>query len=252
MTKDIDGWQIQGHLLQSGKKIFHMPIEIAIDTKNGRKIQSLWIDDKVLHFNFHTKCEPEKLVVDPESKILKLQRMPQLLSWFWNSYPDYLVAYGTLKEAEANKAAAESFAISYMTVKADTDVNDTDLKGKCVFLIGRPETNSLAQRFKDSFPIKFDNIKFIWRGRTYSKPAHSVAQMIENPMDGKERMLMFAGLSPETTLKVNDLNLFSIDSSYAIFERDKQLSTGNWEDVDTDLFWSRNSHAFAVSLSHQR
>ena len=42
----------------------------------------------------------------------------------------------------------------------NTDVNDTDLKAKWIFLFGRPETNKVAQQFKDSFPIKFDGARF--------------------------------------------------------------------------------------------
>ena len=38
-------------------------------------------------------------------------------------------------------------------------MNDNDLKAKWIFLFGRPETNKLAQQFKDSFPIKFDGAK---------------------------------------------------------------------------------------------
>lgn len=208
LAKEVDGWQLQGHLVQCGEKVFRLPVEIAIDTKNGREIQSLWIDDKVLPWKFHTVFEPEKLVVDPESKILKLQRMPPLLSWFWNSYPDYLVAYGTLKESEANRAAAARFARGVATVKADTDVNDTDMTGKCVLLIGRPETNLLAQRFKDVFPMEFNGAKFTWQDTTYDKPSQSVAQVIVNPVDCKELLLMVAGLAPEATLKISDLKLF--------------------------------------------
>jgi hypothetical protein len=252
VTKEMKGWRINGRLLQPGKKTFRLPIELAIDTKNGREIRSVWMDDKVRDFNFLTPGEPEKLVVDPEFKILKLQKMPPHLSWFWNSYPDYLVAYGTLAEAEINKAAAESFNIRCFTIKADTDVNDTDLKGKCVFLIGRPETNTLAQQFKDSFPIKFDGAKFTWQETTYDKPSRSVAQMIENPLDGNEIMLMFAGLSPEAALKVSDLKLFDSDCSYIIFDGDRQSTKGDWEDVDSNLYWKNSSRTSAASPSSQR
>jgi hypothetical protein len=49
---------------------------------------------------------PVRIIVDPEFDLLKIQKMPPVLT---TGYPDVLVVYGTLAEDEANKAAAESF-----------------------------------------------------------------------------------------------------------------------------------------------
>ncbi|MBA7473578.1 hypothetical protein ES707_08918 [subsurface metagenome] len=37
VNKDKKGWQVHGRLLQSGETTFRLPVELAIDTKNGRK-----------------------------------------------------------------------------------------------------------------------------------------------------------------------------------------------------------------------
>jgi hypothetical protein len=50
-------------------------------------------------------------------------------------------------------------------------------------------------------------------------------------------MIMYAGLSPEATLKMRDLESYDSDSSYVVFEGDKQLLTGDWEDADSNLYW---------------
>jgi hypothetical protein len=247
LIKKEKGWQINGHLLQPDKKTFRLPIELAIDTKNNREVRSIWMDDKVLDFDFTTLSKPEKLVVDPEYKILKLQKMPPHLSWFWNSYPDYLVVYGTLEEAEINKVAAERFnsdelGLDREIVKADTDVNETDLSTKCVFLIGRPEANKVAQRFKDSFPIRFDGARFTWQGTTYDKPTQRLHQIIENPNNTQGLIIMYAGLSQEATLRMCDLESYDSDCSYVVFDGDKQLLTGDWEDADDNLYRNFDTH----------
>jgi hypothetical protein len=258
VRKDNEGWQVQGRLVQSGKAIFRLPLELAIDTKKGREMQKLWIDSKTVDFDFQTQEEPQKLIVDPDYEVLKFQKMPPRLWWFWHLQPEFIVIYGTLGETQANENAAQRFNSDYLglggeIVKADTDVNDADLKTKCVFLIGRPETNKVAQQFKDRFPIKLEGAQFAWQGTAYDKPTQKgVAQVIDSPVDGKGLMVMYAGLSPEATLKLCDLELYDSDSSYVIFDGDKQLLIGDWEDVDSNLYWNFDSLDTTPSSSEKR
>ena len=242
---DKEGWQIYGHLLQSGDSTFHLPVELAIDTKNGREIEKLFVDKKAVEFDFRTNAEPQKLIVDPDYETLKIQRMPPPLWWFWDIYPDLIVVYGTLAEDEANKAAAERFNEEYLglsseLIKADTEVSQDDLKRKCLILFGRPETNKISQQFQDIFPIKFDGDKFNWQGLTYDQSTQGVAQIFENSLDPEGYIILYAGLSGEATQKFCDLYLYDTDASYVIFDRDKQLVSGDWEvdEVDSDLVWN--------------
>ena len=241
--KDEDNWQIKGRLLQLGNTTFHLPIEIALYSRDGKEEHSIWMDRNTIEFDFRTPNEPQRLVVDPNFEVFKLQKMPPYLWWFWDDYPELVIIYGTLGETEANKTAAERFNNDYLglddeIIKADTDVNDTDLKKKCVFLIGRPETNKIAQKYKDSFPIKFDNDKFTWQEVTYDQSTQGVGQIIENPENAQGLMVMYAGLSPEATLKFCDLYLYDADASFVIFDEDKELLRDDWEDVDSNLYWN--------------
>ena len=246
--KDKKGWQVHGHLLQSGETTFRLPVELALDTENGREMEKLYVDHKTVHFDFRTQNKPQKLIVDPDCNILKIQRLPPPLRWFWHVYPDVTVIYGTLAEAEANKNAAERFNVEYLglgpeIIKADTDVGQDDLKSKCVFLVGRPETNKITQQFKDIFIIKFDEDKFTWQKVTYDQPTQGVAQIVENPLDPESMIVLYAGLSGDATQEFCDLYLYDADASYIIFDRDKQLVSGDWEvdEVDSDLVWDFSS-----------
>jgi len=257
VRKDKKGWQVQGRLLQSGDTILRLPAELALDTKNGREKLKLWIERKATDFDFRTLNEPQKLIVDPDYEVLKIQKMPSRLWWFWDVYPNYIVIYGTLAEDKANKSAAELFISDYLglgseIIKADTDVNEADLKTKCVVLIGRPETNKVARRFKDIFPIKFDKNKFTWQGVTYGEPSQGVAQVIENPNDSQSLMMMYAGLSPEATQKFCDLYLYDADASFVIFNADKELLRGYWEDVDNNLYWNFDTHPSVRSVPNEQ
>ena len=259
VRKDKEGWQVRGRLLQLGDTTFRLPVELALDTKNGREKQKLWVETKSTDFYFRTQNEPQKLIVDPDYEVLKVQKMASHFLWFWYVYPEYIVIYGTLAEAKANKTAAERFCSDYLglgseIIKADTDVNEADLKTKCVFLIGRPETNKIAQQFKDIFPVKFDEDKFTWQGVTYDEPTQGVAQIVENPNNAQGLMIMYAGLTDEATQKFGDFNmqLYDANASFVIFDGDKELLRGDWKDVDSNLYWNFNTQPSAQLTSNQR
>jgi transglutaminase-like putative cysteine protease len=241
--KDKKGWQIHGRLIQSGETTFRMPIEFAIDTKYGREIEKLNFNSKAVDFDLRTQNEPIKLMVDPDYKILKIQRMPPRLKWFLDVYPEYILIYGTLAEAESNKTTAEHFNDEYFglgseIIKADTNVIQEDLKGKCVILFGRPKTNKISQQFKDIFPIYFDEDKFIWQGVTYDQPTQGVAQIVKNPFDPGSEIVLCAGLSGDATQKFCRLYNYDEDASYVIIDQDKQLTSGDWDDYNSDLVWN--------------
>jgi hypothetical protein len=245
--KDKKGWHVRGRLLQLSNTIFRLPIELALDTRDGRERKKIWMDSNVAVFDFHTKYEPHKLIVDPEYEVLKVQKMPPHLGWFWDIYPELIVIYGTLGEIDANKTAAGRFNNDWIEldnekIKADIDVNEVDLKSKCIVINGRPETNKITQQFKDIFPVKFDDDEFTWQGVIYNQPSQGIAQVVENPNDAQGLIMMYAGLSTEATLKFCDLYLYDADNSYVIFDSDKQLLAGDWEDVDTNLYWNFDTH----------
>ena len=118
-------------------------------------------------------------------------------------------------------------------------MNQDDLKSKCVFLIGRPETNKITQQFKDIFIIKFEGDQFTWQKVTYDQPTQGVAQIAENPLDPESMIVLYAGLSGDATQEFCDLYLYDADASYVIFDRGKELVSGDWEvdEVDSDLVW---------------
>jgi ankyrin repeat protein/transglutaminase-like putative cysteine protease len=257
MRKDTEGWQVQGHLLQSGETTFSLPIELALYTDNGREMQKIWMDSKAVGFSFHSPNEPRRIVVDPDCEVLKAQRMAPHIRRFQDMYPKIIIVYGTLGEAEANKAAAERFDSFYFRagskiMKADTDVNDADLKTKSVVLIGRPETNKITQQLDYLFPVKFKKNTFTWQGKTFAQATQGITQVVENPGNIAGLIIMHAGLSAEVTRESVYWHLYGWDNSYTIFDRDGQLFAGDWDlEDDTPGFieWSHKVST-GVSLCH--
>jgi transglutaminase-like putative cysteine protease len=251
--KDGNGWQIRGHILQVGEAFFRLPVEFTIETDKDTEHHMIWQDEKDTDFEFTTSNKPIKLRVDADGDIMRIGKMTPHLFRYWDVYPSISVIYGTMKEVDANKAAAELLNNEYLglgpeIVKADTDVTEDDLKAECVILFGRPAANKIAQRLEDIFPIKIDGAKFTWQGATYDQPTQGVVQMVDYPLDPKRLVMLCAGLSGEATLQISASYLHDAEVSYVIFDRkqlvssewfkpDQLLLSGDWEDADNDLVW---------------
>jgi len=245
LLKDGEKWRIQGNLCQLNNSVFRLPIELEFETENEKVIKNIWMETKKASFEFSLSMKPNKIAVDPKYHILKIQKIPLMLEEFWNVYPNMLVVFGTLSEEQANQAAAKRFNKEYLglgdnIIKADVDVNEADLNTKCLVLFGRPETNKIAQKFKDVFPIKFNDNEFTWQGVTYDKPTQGIAQIAENPKDPRNLVIMYAGLRANAMQTVCDLYLYDAADSYVIYEDGKLLLRGDWE-VKSGLVWKPDS-----------
>jgi hypothetical protein len=230
---------------------FHIPVELALKTENGQENQKIWLDTSSTGFEFITSHKPEILTVDPDFDIPSVRWMPSHLGMLWNSYPEFMVIYGTQAEAEANKKAAERFmdefaGLDHKLIKADTVVTENDLQ-QSLILFGRPETNKISRRFSDSFPLKFKKDRFYWQDTVYDSPNQGVALIIENPLDRRHSVNLYAGLSGDATLKVCNTSewqeeldgwlLIDYKSSYVIYDNHKRLVSGDWEDTSSNLVW---------------
>jgi hypothetical protein len=264
LNRDAEGWRVSGHLVQTGKLFYRLPIELALYTENGVERRTLWQEEPDTEFQFPTADRPMKLMVDPNQEILKIQRMPPHLYWHWESpyfhwevdSKNVVVIYGTVAEMEANKAGAESLIqmnlpVASQFIKADTEATAEDLDADCLILFGRPAVNQIAQQLQDRFPIKFEGAKFAWQGTVYDQPTQGVVEVVDEGRSSKRLTILCAGLSPEATRNIGNIDRFfaffySLSpmegyykrmASYLIVDRDKRVLSGDWEVADPDLVW---------------
>jgi len=247
-------WHVRGVLRQVNDPVFRLPVQIEIETERETRVKSFWVDIRETSFEFTTLDRPRQITVDPEFDLLKIEKMPPVLSDLWSGWPDnLLVVYGTLAEGPANRAAAESFNAGFLglddrLVKADRDVTEADLDARVLILFGRPETNLLAQRFAEEFPVRFDEGRFSYGGVGYDEPTQGVAQVIEKPWDPQGAIILYAGLSGEATRSVchkaewrealGGSFLIDVNASYVIYDQYERLKSGDWERFDRDLVWT--------------
>ena len=245
-SRQGSNWRVQGHVLRIGNSLFGVPIPLSLQTQDGLDRQEVWLAKEDVKFEFPASSKPQRLLVDPEFELLKIQKMSPHMAQLWDAYPNVLLVYGTMSEAAANKAAAERFNNEYLglaaeKIKADTEVSELELKAPCVCLFGRPTTNKITQRFMNWFPIRVADNGFAWNGTRYNKPTQGVIEAVAPSDQPKQLVLLYAALSAEAMKTIGDLMLYDPDTSFAIFDKDKPSLMGDWLGADPDLVWDFSS-----------
>ncbi|HZT83395.1 MAG TPA: C45 family autoproteolytic acyltransferase/hydrolase, partial [Gemmataceae bacterium] len=114
-----------------------------------------------------------------------------------------LIVYGTADEFHANREAAEALQRALVErgpnitvpIRADRGVTDEELKGRHLLLIGRPDSNSVVGRFRDSWPVRFGSRSFVVGRDTYAHMNSAVVFAADNPLNPRYSAVVIAGLS---------------------------------------------------------
>ena len=68
-----------------------------------------------------------------------------------------------------------------------------------------------------------------------------MVEAIEQPGKSNRLVVLYAGLGAEAMKAIGDTHLYDPDSSYVIFDGDKQLLSDDWEGADPNLRWEFTS-----------
>ncbi|QJW97662.1 C45 family autoproteolytic acyltransferase/hydolase [Frigoriglobus tundricola] len=128
----------------------------------------------------------------------------------WLQAPESaLIVYGTRADAAANREAAAALRDGVLNggwnvaipAKADTEVTDSDMKGRHVLLVGRPPTNAVAARHAAAFPVTFGSASVRVQDRYYAHEGTAVVAAGTNPTDPRFSVVLIAGLSADATYR---------------------------------------------------
>jgi hypothetical protein len=120
-----------------------------------------------------------------------------------------LIVYGTLGDRAAQREAAQllqralarRFSNYSIPIKADTDVDDSELGKRHLLLVGRPATNRVAARCATKVPVSFGPASFTVREKFYGHPDSAVIVAGENPVNPRYSVVVYAGLGAQATWK---------------------------------------------------
>ena len=135
-----------------------------------------------------------------------------------------VIVYGTQLEARANREAAEvlqrrlaarwyNFPIP---IRADREVSDAELLGRHVVLIGRPACNAVTRGLQAALPVQFGPASFTAAGQSHGRDRTAVLAAGENPRNPRYSVVVFAGLSADTTWRCVRLGEHDVDGDRAL------------------------------------
>ena len=175
--------------VHAGKEVTVQQFTTAMSESSGKDV-ARWLTDR----------GPEPKVGGPTFSTTHWLLEPELV----------LIVAGTAGDVAANREAATALQTALrvshgnvaVSVKADADVTDADLKGRHIALIGRPSTNRLAKRFAETFPVAFGTASVRVGADDYAHPGTAVVAAGTNPLDTRFSAVVLAGLSADATFRL--------------------------------------------------
>lgn len=118
-----------------------------------------------------------------------------------------LIVYGTLHDVHAQREAAELLQRKIarrgsnitVSIKADRETTDDDLKSHHLLVIGRPATNLVAAKCTSTLPVRFGAASFELRGETYAHSDSAVVCAGDSPFSTRYEVVVYAGLGARAT-----------------------------------------------------
>jgi len=186
------------------------PVEVTIETAKDPVTKSVVPDAGHTHFVFETAAAPRRLIVDRYGRSAKANGAAFSVLSFYHELEQSLIVYGTADDAAANHDAALALqrAIGQhwynytVPLLADKDATDEELRGHHLLLVGRPGCNTVASRLRSALPVSFGSQAFLVGNDCYAHPDSAVVAAAENPLNRRYSLVIVAGLSGASTLRV--------------------------------------------------
>ncbi len=120
-----------------------------------------------------------------------------------------LLVYGTLREAGANRYAAEQLQKQFLDayesavpVRKDFEVTDEELRQRDVIFVGRPEANTALAAWSESLGLEYGEDVFRMDGEVYGSERDALLYAGKNPLDPAHMVLVVAGNDALRTVKL--------------------------------------------------
>jgi hypothetical protein len=198
-------WHVKGQLYQ-GKGAYPTSAELLVETDGDPVTHILPLGSPSNNFDISSSARPRRLIADPRNQRLRAQGPVFSIQSFERELDQSLIVYGTGVESASHREAAEllqrriasQWSNTTVPIKADRDVSEEDMSNH-LLLVGRPNMNLLADRWRKQLPVQFGAGSFTVADQTYAHPASAVIAAAANPVHARYSLVVFAGLGAEST-----------------------------------------------------
>ena len=120
-----------------------------------------------------------------------------------------VLVYGTVREAGANRYAAEQLQKSFLDayesavpIRKDFEVTDDGLRQRDVIFVGRPEANAALAAWSDRLGLDYRDDVFRLDGGVHASERDALLFAAKNPLDQTHMVLVLAGNDALRTVKL--------------------------------------------------
>jgi len=186
-----------------------LAVSVTLETAKGEETETARLEGPEATVAVSAALKPRRLVVDKYALSACSNGAPFGTLTFDSELERSLIVYGTLDETATNAEAAEKLQEALrrrehnirVPIRKDSEATADELKTHHLLLIGRPDSNRLVARFRDSLPVRFGPHSFEVRGEAYAHPESAVLVAAENPLQRRYSMVVIAGLGGLATLR---------------------------------------------------
>ncbi|HEY6292426.1 MAG TPA: C45 family autoproteolytic acyltransferase/hydrolase [Terriglobia bacterium] len=140
----------------------------------------------------------------------------------WRRLPSAVIVYGTLRDAGANRYAAEQLQSRFLDryesevpIFKDFEASDDLLRHHDVVFVGRPEANSAVASWSGKLHLDYSGATFKIDGKVHASEREGLILAAENPLDAARMVLVVAGNDALSTVKAQGTELTA--DEYIIF-----------------------------------
>ncbi|MGB6688461.1 MAG: hypothetical protein WBE76_11515 [Terracidiphilus sp.] len=145
-----------------------------------------------------------------------------LMNDIWRRLPSAVIVYGTLRDAGANRYAAEQLQHNFLNayesqvpIYKDFAASDDLLRDRDVVFVGRPESNSALAAWSAKLGLDYQGAAFKIDNEVHASEREALILAAENPLDATHMVLVVAGNDALSTVKAQGSDLTS--DEYMIF-----------------------------------
>lgn len=148
---------------------------------------------------------------------------PYVANDLWKRLATSVIVYGTMREAGANRYAAEqmqnewlNYYESRVPIYKDFEVSNDLLRHHDVIFVGRPESNSALAQWAGKVGLDSQGAAFRIDGKLHASEREGLILAAGNPLDATHMVLIVAGNDALSTVKAQKTDLSA--DEYAIFQ----------------------------------
>ncbi len=137
-----------------------------------------------------------------------------LASDIWRRLASAVIVYGTVREAGANRYAAEQMQNRFLdshesrvAIYKDFEATDDLLRHRDVVFVGRPEANSALALWADKLGLSYEAAAFKIDGKVHASEREGLILAAKNPLDTAHMVLIIAGNNALSTVKSQKADL---------------------------------------------